>query len=80
MRPPGEAQVRGDDEAGAFIQFTDEMKQQGTPGLMQRQVSQFVQNDQAGMHQTLGQMSLPAVEFFLLRAVTSSMVERKRTR
>ena len=41
-RPFGEAQVRGDDDAGALVKLAQEVEEQGTARSAERQVSQLV--------------------------------------
>jgi hypothetical protein len=41
-RPFGEAQVRGDDDAGALVKLAQEVEEQGTARGAERQVSQLV--------------------------------------
>jgi len=64
-----EAQVGGDDHAGFFIQLAEQMKQQGTASLTERQIPQFIKDYQIGMYEVVGQSSLPAVELFLFQCV-----------
>ena len=56
--PFGEVQVGGDGEAGVFVQLADQVEQQGTAGLREWQVAQFVEDHQIGADQPFGQLPL----------------------
>ncbi len=70
-----EAQVGGDDHAGFLIQLAEQMKQQGTASLTERQIPQFIKDYQIGMYEVGRSLS-----FSCSSAFTSSVVERNRTR
>ena len=67
--PFREAQVGGDDQAGLFVQFAQQVKQQGTANLAERQVPELIEDEQIDVHQPVGQASLLAVELFLLKRI-----------
>ena len=67
--PFREAQVGGDDQAGLFVQFAQQVKQQGTTDLAERQVAQFIEDEQIDMHEPVGQAPLLTVELFLFERV-----------
>jgi len=68
-RPFREAQVGGDDEAGLLVELVDEMEQKRAAGLAERQVSQFIEDHQVGVHQAVGDTSGFSRLLFLLQLV-----------
>ena len=44
--PFAEAEIGGDDDAGAFVKLAQKMKEQGTARCAERQVSQLVEVDE----------------------------------
>ncbi len=67
--PFAEAQVGGDDDAGAFIQLAQKVEEQCTARGTERQVSQLIQNHQVGLDQRLGNLPGLALSLFLLQRV-----------
>lgn len=67
--PFAEAEVCGDNDAGAFVEFAQKMEEQGTAGGTERQVSQLVQDHEVGFHQRLGDLASLALGLFLLQRV-----------
>ena len=53
-RPFREAQVGGNNYAGLLIQLADQVEQQCSSGLAERQIAQLIQNHQIGMRETIG--------------------------
>ena len=51
--PFAEAEVGGDDDAGAFVELAQQVEEQGAAGCAERQVSQFVQHHEVEARQTL---------------------------
>src|SRR5271155_4536624 len=47
--PLAEAQVRCDDDAGPLIEFAQQMEEQSSSGSAERQVAEFVKNDEVGI-------------------------------
>jgi hypothetical protein len=47
--PFAEAQVRRDDDAGPLIEFAQQMEEQSTSGSAERQVAEFVEDDEVGI-------------------------------
>ena len=45
------------------------MEQQGAAGVAERQIAQFIENDQVGMGEAVGEASLPGVGLFLLKRI-----------
>ena len=69
ITPFRKAQVGGDDHAGSFVQFAEQVKQQCTAILAERQIAQFIQNNQIGMGKSVGQPALITVELFLFQRI-----------
>jgi len=69
LGPLRETQIGGDDHTGFFIQFADQVEQQCAADLAERQIPQFIQDDQIDMAEAIGQPALSAVEFFLLQRI-----------
>ncbi len=67
--PFTEAQVGGDDDAGAFVKFAEQMEQQGPARGAERQVSQFVQDHEVELGQAFGDLSGLALGLFLFEGV-----------
>ena len=57
-RPLGEAEVGCDDNASALVQFADQVEQQCTARLADRQVTQLIEYDQIGVDQAVGHPAL----------------------
>lgn len=45
-----------DDDAGLLVELAEQVKQQGTAGGAERQVSQFVEDQQVGLEQAGGDL------------------------
>ena len=69
ISPFRKAQIGGDNHTGSFLQFAEQMKQQCTARPAERQVAEFIQNDEISMAKAIGQSALIAVEFFLFKCV-----------
>ncbi len=74
-RPLAEAQVGGDDDAGAFVEFAQQVEQQGAARGAERQVSldrlrrSSVQDDEVGVGQTAGDLATAPLILLLLQRV-----------
>ena len=60
-RPLGEAEIGRDEDAGALIEFADQVEQQCAAGLAERQITELVEDDDIGMDQPVGDAPLLAV-------------------
>ena len=60
-RPFTEAEVGGDDDAGAFVELAQQVEQQGTARGAERQVSKFVQDDEIEPGEAFS--NLPSLSF-----------------
>ena len=67
--PFTEAEVGGDDNAGALIEFAQQMEEQCAARGAERQISQLVQDDQIEFGQTVGDLSRFAFCFFQLKGI-----------
>ncbi len=74
-RPLAEAQVGGDDNTGAFVEFAQQVEQQGAPRSAERQVAldrlrrSSVQDDEVGVSQTAGDLAAAPLILLLLQRV-----------
>src|SRR5258708_34868183 len=67
--PFTEGKIGGDDDGRALVQPADEMEQQLAAGLGERQVAEFVEDDEVHPGQMLGDTTLPSIAGLDLRAV-----------
>ena len=67
--PFAEAQVGGNDDAGALVKFAEKMEQQRTARGAERQVSQLVEDHQFGFQQGFGDIPCFALCFCLLKRI-----------
>jgi hypothetical protein len=58
LRPIGEGEVRRYDDRGVFVELADQMEQQLRAGLAERQIAEFVDDDEVVTKQGSSQ-SLP---------------------
>ena len=68
LRPFGKAQIGRDHNAGALIEFGQQVKQQSAAGLAKRQVAQLVEYYQVDVHQLERNLASLAMRFFLAQA------------
>ena len=69
LGPFTEGEVGGDDQAGALVEFAQEMEQQCAAGLRERQIAEFIENDQVDLHEPVGDLPRPAVGLLLFQRV-----------
>src|SRR5208337_1245462 len=69
LRPIGECQVGGDEQRGVLVEFADQVEQQLTAGLAERQIAEFVDDDEIVAQQRLGQAAAAAGRLLLLELV-----------
>ena len=67
--PFAEAEIGGDDDAGALVEFAQQMEEQRTTGGAEWQISQFVQDHQVELDQGLGDLTGLALGLFLFERV-----------
>ena len=53
LRPIGEGEVGGDQQRGVLVEFADQMEQQLAAGLAEREVAEFVDDDEIVAQQTM---------------------------
>jgi hypothetical protein len=59
-RPFTEGEIGGDDDRGALIETADEVEQELAAGLGERQIAEFIEDDELHAGQLIGEPSLPA--------------------
>ena len=67
--PFAEAEVGGDHDAGALVKLAEQMEQQRAAGCAERQVSEFVQDDEVEFGQVFGDLACFAFGLFLLEGI-----------
>ncbi len=67
--PFAEAQVGGDDDAGALVELAQEVEEQRAARGAERQVSQLVQYDQVQFRQVLGDLAGLALGLLLFQGI-----------
>jgi hypothetical protein len=60
-RPFTEGEIGGDDYRGALVEAADEVEQELATGLGERQIAEFIEDDEVHAGQMIGEASLPAV-------------------
>ena len=68
-RPFTEAEIGGDDNAGALMELAQEMEEQRAAGCTERQVAQLVQNDEIGMNEAIGDLPGSALCLLLIEGI-----------
>ena len=59
--PLAEGEVRGDDDGRALVQLADEVEQELSAGLGERQIAEFIEDDELHPRQMLGKSALVSV-------------------
>src|ERR1700724_4019156 len=67
--PFTEGEIGGDDDGRALVEPADEVEQQLAAGLSEREVAEFVEDDEVHPGQMLGDTTLPSVAGLDLQAV-----------
>ena len=67
--PLAEAQVGRDDDAGALVEFAQQMEQQGAPRSAEAQIAKLIEDDEVGMDQATGELATSPLIFLLLLGV-----------
>ena len=68
-RPFAEAEVGGDDDAGALVELAQQMEQQRAAGGAERQVAEFVEDDEVGVDEPCRDLAGFALVLFLFERV-----------
>jgi hypothetical protein len=69
LRPIGEGEVGGDQQRRVLIELADQMEQQLAAGLAERQIAEFVDDDEIVAQQLLGQAATATGRLFLFELV-----------
>jgi hypothetical protein len=69
LRPIGEGEIGGDQQRGVLVELADQMEQQLSTGLAERQIAKFVDEDEVVAQQLLGQPAALARGLLLLELV-----------
>jgi len=67
--PFAEAEIGGDDDAGALVKFAQQVEEQCAAGCAERQVAQLVEDDEVGMDEAVGDLSGSALRLLLLEGI-----------
>src|ERR1700679_1417117 len=69
LRPVGERKIGGEQQRGVFIELADQMEQQLTAGLAEREIAEFVDDDEIIAQQVLGQPARATGSLLLLELI-----------
>ena len=69
LRPIDECQIGGDQQRRVLIELADQVEQQLAAGLTERQIAEFVDDDEIVAQQLLGQAAAAAGRLLLLELV-----------
>jgi hypothetical protein len=69
LRPIGEGEVGGDQQRGVFVEFADQVEQQLAARLAERQIAEFVDDDEIVAQQLLGQPATTTGGLLLLQLI-----------
>src|SRR5271157_3958045 len=78
--PLAEAEISRDDDAGALVELAQQMEEQGPAGGAERQIAKLVEDDEIGVGEPRCDLAGFALKLLCSRALTSSTVEKNRTR
>src|SRR5271163_663532 len=67
--PLAEAEIGRDDDAGALVELAQQMEEQGPAGGAERQVAEFVEDDEIGVGEPGGDLSWLALKLLLFESV-----------
>src|SRR5438874_1515787 len=67
--PFAEGEIGGDDDGRALVEAADEVEQELAAGLGERQIAEFVEDDEVHPGQMLGDTTLPSVAGLDLQAL-----------
>ena len=69
LDPFPEGQIGGDDQRGLFVEFADQMEEQGAAGLREGQVAQLIKDDEVHVQQDFYHATTVAMDIFLFQLV-----------
>src|ERR1700679_3867207 len=64
--PFAETEISRDDDAGALVEFAEQMEEQRSAGGAERQVAEFVKDDEVGIGEPAGGLGGRSVVLFLV--------------
>src|SRR5277367_6988219 len=67
--PLAEAEIGRDDDAGALVELAEQMEQQRAAGGAERQVAEFVEDDEVGIAEPACDLAGLSLVFFLFEGV-----------
>src|SRR5882757_6259505 len=67
--PLAEAEIGRDDDAGALVELAEQMEEQRSAGGAERQVAQFVEDDEIGVGESRRNLSWLALKLLLFESV-----------
>ena len=67
--PLAEAQIGRDDDAGALVEFAQQVEQERSAGRTERQVAKLVEDYEIGVDQTVRDLTGSPLSLFLLECV-----------
>jgi len=67
--PIGEGEIGGDQQRGVFVELADQVEQQLAARLAERQIAEFVDDDEIVAQQLLGQSAATTGGFLLLQLI-----------
>ena len=69
LRPIGEGEVRGDEQGRVLVKLADQVEQELSAGLAERQIAQLVDDDDVVSQQLLGQPATAAGRLLLFELI-----------
>ena len=69
LRPFGEAEIGGDDHAGALIELAQQVEQQGAARGAERQVAELIEDDEVGVDEAAGDLAGLSLGLLLFEGV-----------
>src|SRR5271154_5011184 len=67
--PLAEAEISGDDDAGALVELAQQMEEQGPAGGAERQIAKLVEDDEIGVGEPGGDLAWFALKLLLFEGV-----------
>jgi hypothetical protein len=68
-RPFREAEVGGDDDAGPLVEPAQQMEQQGAARCAERQITEFIEDDEIGVDEPVGDLARSALSLLLFQCI-----------
>jgi hypothetical protein len=67
--PFAEAEIGGDDDAGSLVKFAEQVEQQGAARGTERQIAEFVEDDEVGVDEAARDLTGLSLGFLLFEGV-----------